>query len=191
MTGAGHQPGPGPLRLHARVPLEAGITGVAESGRRVLHHRAARARGERVDVEVVDVGVVEIHRQERIPDDAVAQGHAIELPCVLGVGGGDRLRHAHRVGAGLPVLGDTTGEKIAHRVAGELAGERIAADRPRIGQRIGLCPQIVSAEAELMRRQCLKRKLTPDELAKFTVFLASDEASACTAQHYVVDGGWV
>ena len=46
-------------------------------------------------------------------------------------------------------------------------------------------------EAELMQRQCLKRKLMPDELAKFTVFLASDEASACTAQHYVVDGGWV
>lgn len=44
---------------------------------------------------------------------------------------------------------------------------------------------------ELMRRQCLKRKLVPDEIAKFTVFLASDEASACTAQHYVVDGGWV
>jgi NAD(P)-dependent dehydrogenase (short-subunit alcohol dehydrogenase family) len=46
-------------------------------------------------------------------------------------------------------------------------------------------------EAELMRRQCLKRKLAPDELANFTVFLASDDASACTAQHYVVDGGWV
>lgn len=46
-------------------------------------------------------------------------------------------------------------------------------------------------EEELMRRQCLKRRLLPDELAKFTVFLASDEASACTAQHYVVDGGWV
>src|SRR5262245_8514066 len=46
-------------------------------------------------------------------------------------------------------------------------------------------------EAELMKRQCLKRKLAPDELAKFTVFLASDEASACTAQHYIVDGGWV
>jgi NAD(P)-dependent dehydrogenase (short-subunit alcohol dehydrogenase family) len=45
-------------------------------------------------------------------------------------------------------------------------------------------------EEELMRRQCLKRKLMPDELAKFTVFLASEEASACTAQHYVVDGGW-
>ncbi len=47
------------------------------------------------------------------------------------------------------------------------------------------------SEAELMRRQCLKRRLVPDELARFTLFLASDEASACTAQHYVVDGGWV
>ena len=47
------------------------------------------------------------------------------------------------------------------------------------------------SEAELMRRQCLKRKLVPDELARFTVFLASEEASACTAQHYIVDGGWV
>ncbi|MFY7958450.1 MAG: SDR family NAD(P)-dependent oxidoreductase [Elsteraceae bacterium] len=46
-------------------------------------------------------------------------------------------------------------------------------------------------EEELLRRQCLKRKLVPDELAAFTVFLASEEASACTAQHYVVDGGWV
>lgn len=46
-------------------------------------------------------------------------------------------------------------------------------------------------ERELMQRQCLKRKLMPDEIAKFTVFLASDEASACTNQHYVVDGGWV
>jgi len=46
-------------------------------------------------------------------------------------------------------------------------------------------------EAELMKRQCLKRKLMPDELARFTLFLASEEASACTAQHYVVDGGWV
>jgi D-xylose 1-dehydrogenase len=46
-------------------------------------------------------------------------------------------------------------------------------------------------ERELMQRQCLKRKLVPDEIARFTVFLASDEASACTNQQYVVDGGWV
>ena len=47
------------------------------------------------------------------------------------------------------------------------------------------------AEAEIMARQCLKRKLQPAEVAKFIVFLSSDEASACTNQHYVVDGGWV
>ena len=46
------------------------------------------------------------------------------------------------------------------------------------------------AERDLMQRQCLKRKLMPEEIAWFTVFLASDEASACTNQHYVVDGGW-
>jgi NAD(P)-dependent dehydrogenase (short-subunit alcohol dehydrogenase family) len=46
-------------------------------------------------------------------------------------------------------------------------------------------------EAELTQRQCLKRKLMPDEVARFTVFLASEEASACTAQQYIVDGGWV
>jgi NAD(P)-dependent dehydrogenase (short-subunit alcohol dehydrogenase family) len=44
---------------------------------------------------------------------------------------------------------------------------------------------------EQMRRQCLKRGIMPEEIAKFTVFLASDEASACTNQQYVVDGGWV
>lgn len=51
-----------------------------------------------------------------------------------------------------------------------------------------LTPQ---ALRELEERQCLKRKIMPDEIARFTVFLASEEASACTNQHYVVDGGWV
>ncbi len=46
-------------------------------------------------------------------------------------------------------------------------------------------------EKELMARQCLKRRLQPDEIARATLFFASDEASACTNQHYVVDGGWV
>jgi NAD(P)-dependent dehydrogenase (short-subunit alcohol dehydrogenase family) len=47
------------------------------------------------------------------------------------------------------------------------------------------------AEKELFQRQCLKRKLYPDDIAKFTVFMASDESSGCTNQQYVVDGGWV
>lgn len=46
-------------------------------------------------------------------------------------------------------------------------------------------------EKELMTRQCLKRKLVPDDIAKVVLFFASDEAGACTNQNYIVDGGWV
>jgi NAD(P)-dependent dehydrogenase (short-subunit alcohol dehydrogenase family) len=46
-------------------------------------------------------------------------------------------------------------------------------------------------EAELMARQCLKRKLLPDDIAKAVLFFASDDSGACTAQSYIVDGGWV
>src|SRR4051794_16187155 len=42
------------------------------------------------------------------------------------------------------------------------------------------------AQRDLMQWQCLKRKLMPDEIARFTVFLASDETSACTNQQYAV-----
>ena len=45
--------------------------------------------------------------------------------------------------------------------------------------------------AEQNRRQCLKRPLQPFEVAKVILFYASDEASACTRQSYLVDGGWV
>jgi len=46
-------------------------------------------------------------------------------------------------------------------------------------------------EAELMKAQCLKRKLYPDDVAKVVVFLASEEAGACTSQQFIVDGGRV
>jgi len=46
-------------------------------------------------------------------------------------------------------------------------------------------------EREIYERQCLKRKLVPDDIARFVVFMASEDAGACTNQHYVVDGGWV
>lgn len=46
-------------------------------------------------------------------------------------------------------------------------------------------------ERQIMTSQCLKRKLMPDDIARFAIFLASEESGACTAQHFVVDGGWV
>ena len=47
------------------------------------------------------------------------------------------------------------------------------------------------SEKELMQRQCVKRKLIPEDIARFVLFMASDEAGACSNQSYIVDGGWV
>jgi NAD(P)-dependent dehydrogenase (short-subunit alcohol dehydrogenase family) len=46
-------------------------------------------------------------------------------------------------------------------------------------------------EEELMRRQCLKRKLYPEDIARVILFFAADDSGACTNQSYIVDGGWV
>jgi NAD(P)-dependent dehydrogenase (short-subunit alcohol dehydrogenase family) len=46
-------------------------------------------------------------------------------------------------------------------------------------------------EKDLMNKQCLKRRLYPDDIAGPVLFLASDDAGACTNQTYVVDGGWI
>lgn len=48
-----------------------------------------------------------------------------------------------------------------------------------------------AGEQELMTRQCLKRQLVPDDIARVVLFLAADDSSAMTNQSYVVDGGWV
>jgi NAD(P)-dependent dehydrogenase (short-subunit alcohol dehydrogenase family) len=48
-----------------------------------------------------------------------------------------------------------------------------------------------AGEQELMTRQCLKRQLTPDDIARVVLFLAADDSSAMTNQSYIVDGGWV
>jgi NAD(P)-dependent dehydrogenase (short-subunit alcohol dehydrogenase family) len=42
-----------------------------------------------------------------------------------------------------------------------------------------------------MRRQCLKRKLLPEDIARVVLFFAADDSGACTNQSYIVDGGWV
>jgi NAD(P)-dependent dehydrogenase (short-subunit alcohol dehydrogenase family) len=46
-------------------------------------------------------------------------------------------------------------------------------------------------EAELLKRQCLKRKLVPDDIARTVLFFSADDSGACTNQSYIVDGGWV
>lgn len=47
------------------------------------------------------------------------------------------------------------------------------------------------SEAELMRQQCLKRRLLPADIVGPALFLASDLSAGMTAQTIIVDGGWV
>jgi len=45
--------------------------------------------------------------------------------------------------------------------------------------------------ADVVHRQALKRRLTPDDTAAAVAFLVSDGAAALTGQELVVDGGLV
>jgi NAD(P)-dependent dehydrogenase (short-subunit alcohol dehydrogenase family) len=46
------------------------------------------------------------------------------------------------------------------------------------------------SEAEIARNQCLPDKLMPADLARMALWLAADDSRMCTAQTWVVDGGW-
>lgn len=46
-------------------------------------------------------------------------------------------------------------------------------------------------KAEILGAQALKRMITPAEVARLILFLASDDSSGITNQSYVIDGGWV
>jgi D-xylose 1-dehydrogenase len=41
------------------------------------------------------------------------------------------------------------------------------------------------------RSQCLAGRVQPEDIAAMVTFLASDNARMCSAQNFVVDGGWV
>jgi D-xylose 1-dehydrogenase len=45
-------------------------------------------------------------------------------------------------------------------------------------------------EKEVMAGQCLKTRVLPSDVANMALFLASDAAEKCTAQDFIVDGGW-
>ena len=47
------------------------------------------------------------------------------------------------------------------------------------------------AEASIERNQCLPQKLYPDDVARMLLWLAADDSRSCTAQNWVVDGGWM
>jgi NAD(P)-dependent dehydrogenase (short-subunit alcohol dehydrogenase family) len=47
------------------------------------------------------------------------------------------------------------------------------------------------AEAAIDRNQCLPQRLYPDDVARMLLWLAADDSRSCTAQTWVVDGGWL
>lgn len=47
-----------------------------------------------------------------------------------------------------------------------------------------------AGERDIARNQCLPGKVMPEDLAEMVLFLASDASKMCTAQEFVVDGGW-
>ena len=46
-------------------------------------------------------------------------------------------------------------------------------------------------ELEIKRNQVLPDKVRPEDVAPLALFLASDDARACSAQEYIVDAGWL
>lgn len=44
-------------------------------------------------------------------------------------------------------------------------------------------------EADTLETQALKRRIYADEFVQMVLFLAADDGAACTAQHFLVDGG--
>lgn len=45
--------------------------------------------------------------------------------------------------------------------------------------------------AEILRNQALKKMISPEEVARLVLFLASEDSSAITNQSYIIDAGWV
>jgi len=47
------------------------------------------------------------------------------------------------------------------------------------------------AEAQIARSQSLPDRLNPADVARMVLWLAADDSAMCTAQNWVVDGGWI
>lgn len=48
-----------------------------------------------------------------------------------------------------------------------------------------------AAKEKIKQSQCLSGSVLPEHIANMALFLASDASSMCSAQNFIVDGGWV
>ena len=54
--------------------------------------------------------------------------------------------------------------------------------------RLWLTPE---GERQLDASQCLPDRVHPPDIARMVLFLAADDSRLCSAQNFIVDGGWV
>ncbi len=47
-----------------------------------------------------------------------------------------------------------------------------------------------AGRADIARNQCINQPLMPEHIARMALFLAADDSAMCTAQDFIVDGGW-
>lgn len=86
-------------------------------------------------------------------------------------------------------------EGLTHTLARELGGDRIRVNCVVPGWvmterqlRDWVTPE---AEADIERNQCLPDRVLPADVARMVLWLAADDSAMCTAQKWVVDGGWL
>lgn len=48
-----------------------------------------------------------------------------------------------------------------------------------------------ASERAIEEGQCLPWRVQPDDVARMVLFLAADDSRLCSAQNFIVDGGWV
>jgi len=80
---------------------------------------------------------------------------------------------------------------LAHELGG--AGIRVNCVLPGAilterQRRLWMSPEY---EREVLSRQCIKRHILPEEVARLVLFLAADDSEAMTNQNYIIDGGWI
>jgi NAD(P)-dependent dehydrogenase (short-subunit alcohol dehydrogenase family) len=84
---------------------------------------------------------------------------------------------------------------LTRTMAHELGGDQIRVNSVSPGaimtdrqRRLWFTPEYLS---EIKSRQALPREISPEDVARLVLFLASDDSAAITNQNYVIDGGWV
>jgi len=195
---AGYAP---PFYQHCDVKdIDALRSAIAEVGKRlgpitVLVNNAAndqRHRFEDVTVEYWDERVATNLRHQFFAIQAVA-------PMMRSAGGGSIINFGsvswHTAQGGMPAYTTSKAgvEGLTRGMARDLGPDGIRVNTVIPGWimterqiTLWLTP---AAEENLIRSQCLKKKLVPADVTRMVLWLASDDSLMCTAQLWVVDAG--